>query len=67
MGKKRCLMQCSFKKFQHFTLLSFRYQQKFDLEGDTGIVVRGIGTAVTLVKAKPTSTELQGTIASTKE
>lgn len=27
-----------------------RYQQKFDLEGDTGIVVRAIGTAVTLVK-----------------
>jgi hypothetical protein len=26
------------------------YQQKFDLEGDTGIVVRGIGTAVTLTK-----------------
>lgn len=28
----------------------FRYQQKFDLEGDTGIVVRAIGTAVTLAK-----------------
>ena len=28
----------------------FRYQQKFDLEGDTGIVVRGIGTAMALVK-----------------
>ena len=27
-----------------------RYQQKFDLEGDTGIVVRGIGTAMALVK-----------------
>ena len=27
-----------------------RYQQKFDLEGDTGIVVRGIGTAMTLTK-----------------
>ena len=27
-----------------------RYQQKFDLEGDTGIVVRGIGTAMTLIK-----------------
>lgn len=26
------------------------YKQNFDLEGDTGIVVRGIGTAVTLVK-----------------
>lgn len=26
------------------------YQQRFDLEGDTGIVVRGIGTAVTLIK-----------------
>ena len=31
------------------------YQQKFDLEGDSGIVVRGIGTAVTLVKADPTT------------
>jgi len=28
------------------------YQQKFDLEGDTGIVVRGIGTAVTLIKSR---------------
>ena len=27
-----------------------RYKQYFDLEGDTGIVVRGIGTAVTLIK-----------------
>lgn len=26
------------------------YKQNFDLEGDTGIVVRGIGTAVVLVK-----------------
>ncbi|XP_071444840.1 uncharacterized protein [Hetaerina americana] len=26
------------------------YQQSFDLEGETGIVVRGIGTAATLVK-----------------
>ena len=30
------------------------YQQKFDLEGDTGIVVRGIGTAVTLVRTAAT-------------
>lgn len=26
------------------------YQQMFDLEGVTGLVVRGIGTAVTLVR-----------------
>ena len=32
----------------------FRYQQKFDLEGDTGIVVRGIGTAMALVKVSNT-------------
>ena len=30
--------------------MTIRYKQYFDLEGDTGIVVRGIGTAVTLVK-----------------
>ena len=29
-------------------MLSHRYQQYFDLEGDTGIVVRGIGTCVSL-------------------
>ena len=28
-----------------------RYRQMFDLEGETGLVVRGIGTAVTLVKS----------------
>ena len=28
----------------------FSYQQKFDLEGDSGIVVRGLGTAMTLVR-----------------
>ena len=28
----------------------FRYQQMFDLEGVTGLVVRGIGTAVTLAR-----------------
>ena len=69
MGTKRCvgLFAFFFKRYKHVALFSLRYQQKFDLEGDTGIVVRGIGTAVTLVKAKPTSTELQGTIASTKE
>ena len=33
------------------------YQQKFDLEGDTGIVVRGIGTAVTLVRTAATTHE----------
>lgn len=30
--------------------LGLRYCQCFDIEGDTGIVVRGIGTCVTLVK-----------------
>ena len=45
-------------------LLSFffhhRYKQYFDMEGDTGIVVRGIGTAVTLVKqqAQPIPQEI---------
>ena len=28
-----------------------RYQQHFDLEGESGIVVRGIGTAVTVSTA----------------
>ena len=35
-------------------LISFafpRYQQTFDLEGVTGLVVRGIGTSVTLVRS----------------
>lgn len=32
-----------------------RYQQYFDLEGDTGIVVRGIGTCVTLIPGIPQS------------
>ena len=27
---------------------STRYQQEFDLEGETGLVVRSIGTSVTL-------------------
>ncbi|KAJ8299297.1 hypothetical protein KUTeg_023357 [Tegillarca granosa] len=30
--------------------LELRYCQNFDLEGESGIVVRGIGTAVTLCK-----------------
>ena len=34
-------------------LITSRYQQKFDLEGESGIVVRGIGTAVTLAKEDP--------------
>ncbi|TRY73731.1 hypothetical protein TCAL_02531 [Tigriopus californicus] len=29
------------------------YQQKFDIEGDTGIAVRGIGTAMSLVRDDP--------------
>ena len=28
----------------------YRYLQNFDLEGESGIVARGIGTVVTLVK-----------------
>lgn len=31
-------------------MLYYRYLQNFDLEGESGIVARGIGTAVTLVK-----------------
>lgn len=31
-----------------------RYLQNFDLEGESGIVARGIGTAVTLVKLQDT-------------
>ena len=31
--------------------LSLRYRQMFDLEGETGLVVRGIGTAVTLSRS----------------
>jgi len=31
-------------------IFGIRYLQNFDLEGESGIVARGIGTAVTLVK-----------------
>lgn len=34
--------------------LYYRYLQNFDLEGESGIVARGIGTAVTLVKLQDT-------------
>lgn len=43
-------------EFSFYYLYSFnpmycvRYLQNFDLEGESGIVARGIGTAVTLVK-----------------
>ncbi|GLG96185.1 Uncharacterized protein GBIM_03015, partial [Gryllus bimaculatus] len=41
------------------------YNQCFDLEGESGIVVRGIGTAVTLTKVQelnlPSSAQLDGT------
>ena len=40
----------------HQPIASFshsRYQQHFDLEGESGIVVRGIGTAVTVSTAVP--------------
>lgn len=30
----------------------YSYHQVFDLEGESGIVVRGIGTAVTLVRTQ---------------
>jgi hypothetical protein len=30
----------------------FSYKQCFDLEGESGIVIRGIGTAVTLAKLR---------------
>lgn len=33
-----------------FNIFGIRYLQNFDLEGESGIVARGIGTAVTLVK-----------------
>lgn len=33
-----------------FFFFCFSYNQYFDLEGESGIVVRGIGTAVTLVR-----------------
>jgi hypothetical protein len=33
-----------------YYLFFIRYNQYFDLEGESGIVVRGIGTAVTLVR-----------------
>lgn len=34
----------------------YSYQQYFDLEGDTGIVVRGIGTCVSLIPKLHTAT-----------
>jgi len=33
-------------------LFHSRYKQCFDLEGESGIVIRGIGTAVTLAKLR---------------
>jgi len=44
---------------------SVRYNQYFDLEGESGIVVRGIGTAVTLVRhltLPPANLNVQPTI-----
>lgn len=41
----------------NFNLLN-RYVQNFDLEGESGIVARGIGTAVTLVKIQDISSIL---------
>lgn len=35
------------------------YKQSFDLEGESGIVARGIGTAVTLVKLLPTTSIIE--------
>ena len=34
----------------------FRYQQYFDLEGESGIVVRGIGTCVFLIPLRKVTT-----------
>lgn len=41
---------CSLFHFLFFNIFGIRYLQNFDLEGESGIVARGIGTAVTLVK-----------------
>lgn len=41
---------CSEPSLLFFSRINFRYQQYFDLEGESGIVVRGIGTAVILTK-----------------
>ena len=40
--------------FGHISILCyyFSYKQCFDLEGESGIVIRGIGTAVTLAKLR---------------
>lgn len=38
---------------------SFSYNQSFDLEGESGIVVRGIGTCVLLIPAHQSPTTLQ--------
>jgi len=35
-----------------FICLVYSYQQYFDLEGESGIVVRGIGTAVVLTRVE---------------
>lgn len=37
------------------------YTQCFDLEGDVGVVARGIGTAVTLIKDTSSSQPAAGT------
>lgn len=37
---------------------NFSYSQNFDLEGESGIVARGIGTAVTLTKMQDNSIPL---------
>jgi hypothetical protein len=39
------------------SVLYDRYNQCFDLEGESGIVVRGIGTAVTLTKLQEISSQ----------
>lgn len=39
-----------FMLYTTFLLSPHSYRQSFDLEGETGIVVRGLGSAVTLVR-----------------
>lgn len=52
-----------FDSFAHFYHIykyhdNFSYSQNFDLEGESGIVARGIGTAVTLTKIQDNSIPL---------
>ena len=46
-----CTVHCLCHNKTLATCFHSRYQQNFDLEGESGIVVRGIGTAVTVSAA----------------